>query len=39
MSVNAHKSYSILMKEFKEEDAQKQEQKPMRSFVLYTKAS
>jgi len=39
MMVNTHKSYSLLMKEFKEEDAQKEVQKPMRSFVLYTKAS
>ena len=39
MSVNAHKSYSLLMKEFKDEDMQKNEHKPMRSFVLYTKAS
>ncbi|PHR58961.1 MAG: hypothetical protein COA44_02100 [Arcobacter sp.] len=39
MSVNPHKSYSILMKEFKDEDAAKDVQKPMRSFVLYTKAS
>lgn len=39
LPVNMHKSYSILMKEFKNEDASKEEQKPMRSFVLYTKAS
>ncbi|HIC43658.1 MAG TPA: hypothetical protein EYO73_05015 [Sulfurimonas sp.] len=39
MSVNTYKSYKILIKEFKEEDAQKQVKKPMRSFVLYTKAS
>lgn len=39
MPVNIDKSYSFLMKEFKIEDTQKQKQKPMRSFVLYTKAS
>ncbi|MDF1881347.1 hypothetical protein JHD50_08545 [Sulfurimonas sp. MAG313] len=39
LTISAHKSYSLLMKEFKEEDANKEEIKPMRSFVLYTKAS
>jgi len=39
VSVNTHKSFSMLMKEFKEEDGAKDEHKPMRSFVLYTKAS
>jgi len=39
VSTSMHKSYSLLMKEFKDEDAQKEEVKPMRSFVLYTKAS
>jgi len=38
-SVSTHKAYSNLMREFKEEDAQKEGIKPMRSFVLYTKAS
>jgi len=36
LSVGTHKSYSLLMKEFKLEDALKEEVKPMRSFVLYT---
>ncbi len=39
MSVSTHKSYSALMREFRDEDAAKVVQKPMRSFVLYTKAS
>jgi len=39
LSVSVHKSYSNLMKEFKDEDTLKDGQKPMRSFVLYTKAS
>ena len=37
MSVSRQKSYSILTKEFRAADEAKQEQKPMRSFVLYTK--
>jgi len=36
LSTSQHKSYSVLMKEFKLEDALKEEVKPMRSFVLYT---
>lgn len=39
ISLPANKVYTMLMREFKAEDAQKEEQKPMRSFVLYTKAS
>jgi len=39
LEVGKHKSYSLLMKEFKLEDALKEDVKPMRSFVLYTKAS
>ncbi len=39
MSVSSHKSYDFLVKEFKDEDAEKIEQKPMRSFFLFTKAS
>ena len=39
MNVTMHKSYSTLMKEFRLEDEAKMESKPMRSFVLYTKAS
>ncbi len=39
LKVSAAKSYSNLMKEFKSEDAAKEGVKPMRSFVLYTKAS
>ena len=39
LSVSMHKSYSLLIKEFKESDALKEGSKPMRSFVLYTKAS
>lgn len=36
LSLNAHKSYSLLIKEFKLHDEQKRGIKPMRSFVLYT---
>lgn len=39
MSVSENKSYGLLVKEFRLEDEAKLEQKPMRSFVLYTKAS
>jgi len=39
MKTSVHKSFSLLMKEFRLEDLAKIEQKPMRSFVLYTKAS
>lgn len=39
MNVSSHKSYNFLVKEFKDEDAEKTEEKPMRSFVLFTKAS
>lgn len=39
MSISENKSYSMLMREFRLEDEAKSEQKPMRSFVLYTKAS
>ena len=39
MKTSAQKSFSMLMKEFRLEDIAKLEQKPMRSFVLYTKAS
>lgn len=39
MRVSTSKCYNMLMREFKLEDAAKVEQKPMRSFVLYTKAS
>ena len=39
LSVSMHKSYSLLIKEFKDFDAAKEGYKPMRSFVLYTKAS
>lgn len=36
LSLSAHKSYSLLIKEFKLHDEQKRGVKPMRSFVLYT---
>jgi len=39
LNISMHKSYSVLMKEFKDSDAAKEGSKPMRSFVLYTKAS
>jgi uncharacterized protein with PIN domain len=39
LEVSQYKSYSLLMKIFKELDAHKDTHKPMRSFVLYTKAS
>ena len=39
LSVSMHKSYSNLIKEFKDFDAAKEGYKPMRSFILYTKAS
>ncbi len=39
LRVSVHKSYSQLIKEFKDFDAAKEGYKPMRSFVLYTKAS
>jgi DNA-directed RNA polymerase subunit RPC12/RpoP len=35
-SLSAHKSYSLLIKEFKLHDEAKQGVRPMRSFVLYT---
>lgn len=38
LSVNMQKSYSLLSKEFRMSDAQKEGLKPMRSFVLYKKA-
>lgn len=39
-ALSAHKSYSLLIKEFKLHDEQKRGVRPMRSFVLYsTKAS
>jgi len=37
MSVSSAKSYSALMNEFRLEDEAKEDQKPMRSFMLYTK--
>ncbi len=39
LKVSVNKSYSNLLKEFKLDDAAKEGVKPMRSFVLYTKAS
>jgi len=39
MTLSSHRVFNMLAKEFKLEDEAKEDEKPMRSFVLYTKAS
>lgn len=39
LSVNINKSYDLITNEFKDKDERKEGIKPMRSFMLYTKAS